>query len=95
MNESGPYSEGIMHEWKYLLTTDTPGRVVPVEEPDTTICAFGFNDAGTDERHARLIAAAPDLLAACEAMLSSPSYGDTPSPEALELCRNAIAKASF
>lgn len=42
----------------------------------------------------RLAAAAPDLLAACRAVLSSPTHGDTPSSEAVEMVRDAIAKAT-
>jgi hypothetical protein len=42
----------------------------------------------------RLAAAAPDLLAACRAVLSSPRVGDTPSEEAVQMVREAIAKAT-
>lgn len=45
------------------------------------------------QNHALLIAAAPELLAALELMLSSPTYGDVPSDEAVEAARAAIAKA--
>jgi hypothetical protein len=42
---------------------------------------------------ALLIAAAPELLAALELMLSSPTYGNEPSDEAVEAARAAVAKA--
>ncbi len=45
------------------------------------------------EANARLIAAATDLLEACKAMLSSPTYGNEPSDEAVEMTIAAIAKA--
>lgn len=44
-----------------------------------------------EEADARLIAAAPKLLAACKAVLSSPTYGNTPSDEAVALVEAAIA----
>lgn len=49
-----------------------------------------------DERRqlGKLVAAAPCLLAACRTILSSPTHGDTPSEEAVELVRAAIAKAT-
>jgi len=37
--------------------------------------------------------AAPDLLEACKAVLSSPKYGNEPSDEAIEMVEDAIAKA--
>jgi len=43
--------------------------------------------------NARLIAAAPELLAALKEMLSSPTYGNEPSESAVELAIAAIAKA--
>lgn len=44
------------------------------------------------EANARLIAAAPDLLAACKALLSWSAIEDVPGP-AVESARSAIAKA--
>ncbi len=77
------------------------GRIPQEDEPDT--CLIGArgiffarvvgNPLVDAEQVARLFAAAPELLLACEAMLSSPTYGDTPSPAAVEMCRAAIAKA--
>lgn len=48
-----------------------------------------FHDNPNAYRNASLIAAAPDLLAACRAMLLDP----TPRADAVRLCRAAIAKA--
>lgn len=48
----------------------------------------------TSKANAYVLAAAPDLLAACEAVLSSPSHGDTPSEDAIQMVRAAIAKAT-
>lgn len=49
-------------------------------------------DGGSDEAHARLFAAAPDLLVACEAALHDRMFKDW--PEIATLIKNAIAKAT-
>ena len=55
-------------------------------------------EPGMNEANAWLIAAAPDLLAACEAVLAvmtGPEYGGAPGTiEAARLARAAIAKAT-
>lgn len=73
-----------------------PGRkfVIPTRNFNAVCELVDFaRDPETVDANARLIAAAPELLAACEAVLSSPTYGDTPSEEAVEMVRAAIAKA--
>lgn len=80
----------------------TPGDWVLVENPDGLpyitdqkhrVIAF-IRDMGADtDGNAALIKASPKLLAACEAMLSSPTFGNEPSDEAVEMCHAAIAEA--
>ena len=52
------------------------------ESTHNQVCQADYHDA-------RLIAAAPDLLAACEAVLDD----TTPIVEAIAACRAAVAKA--
>ena len=61
------------------------------------VCAIPCYAANTEPSaaNARLIAAAPDLLAACEALLASHKYGDGVGwQHARDKARAAIAKAT-
>jgi hypothetical protein len=84
-------------------TSYTPGPWVAqgslVMEPGgefVTGCVLGGVLRGDEEEDyatARLIAAAPDLLEACEAVIKS-MQTESPTPEeAISLCVRAIAKA--
>lgn len=86
----GPWRAG------YIDEQDRRERMIVRAEavdghPYVAICPNPL--AGSHEANARLIAAAPDLLAACELMLSSPKYGNAPSEAAVEAARAAIARA--
>jgi len=59
-------------------------------------CAIVRDNLGTDqyaEDHARLFAAAPDLLAACERMLDNIAEFGTIIPETVDEMDTAVAKA--
>jgi hypothetical protein len=78
-----------------LLITPEDVTAWHISSERTTI-AYVPSDYNPREQkaNARLIAAAPALLAACRAVLSSPRHGDTPSDEAIEMVRAAIARAT-
>ena len=66
------------------------------EGDDMLIAVCGTPGFATSEADARLIAAAPDLLAACKAMLelTETDHGDSEETDAaFDLARAAIAKA--
>jgi hypothetical protein len=77
----------------YLSTTGRYVRYDGIRGPN--ICDLEVFGGPPEEgkANANLICAAPDLLAACEAVLYSPTHGDTPSPEAVEMVRSAVALA--
>lgn len=66
----------------------TPGSVFLINNPDGAIGEVRRNEAD-----ARLIAAAPDLLAAAEAAVQILVYGFVDPQEAVDLLERAIAKA--
>ena len=61
---------------------------------DVCSSAPGDADGGLQEANARLIAAAPDLLEACEAIVTSLEGGYIEPESAITAVRAAIAKAS-
>ena len=79
----------------------TPGPWKWFDYPDGRKLLSGLNHAvihcpdapmTIDEDDARLIAAAPEMLAACRAVQSSPHYGNEVSEEAMAMVDAAIAK---
>ena len=78
---------------------DRPGmewnnHIVQQARPNFAICFMtrsGKRDNSEAEANARLIAAAPELLAACEAALNDRMFKEL--PEVATLLINAIAKA--
>lgn len=64
------------------------------------ICDFGLSNHGDREANANLIAAAPDLLKACQAAEDALCRATFPGPRkqsdlnyAIDKCREALAKA--
>lgn len=82
----GPWSywPGVAYAQGVVTRDRTAGHVaVPVEMPED----------GVMIANAHLIAAAPDLLAACERIHQELLDGELPSAEALDMIEAAIAKA--
>jgi hypothetical protein len=82
--------------WKAEIDEQVPERgAVYVEGPqgwlNQAVADCGFNDVETDEANARLIAAAPELLAALQMVMSL--YGDGFAADAQAYARAALAKA--
>lgn len=76
--------------------THTPGPWEVQDDCATSIWAGGHYIAETytdGEANARLIAAAPDLLAALEAIVAICEQLDVPNHQHAQLARFAIAKA--
>ncbi len=78
---------------------ESPKFWTPTEYDCIRIDFDGLNGCilfGKDsEEHARLIAAAPELLAACKAIIENEPKGITPYfDEAIELAEQAIDKAT-
>ncbi len=71
--------------------------VTPVDDGESDICRCDNNwDERGQETHqanARLIAAAPELLEACEGLVANLTEGDFVSETRVEAARAAIAKA--
>jgi hypothetical protein len=94
----GPWTvdEEILHEGKLHVA----GRSATVEAGDKGICKLIRHSQSThdpvSEANARLIAAAPDLLAACEAALGIVADCNEYDgfPEVFAQIRTAIAKAT-
>jgi hypothetical protein len=82
------------------VTGGKPTWTVQCNEPDVLTVAHvyrGYGEPGEDEANARLIAAAPGLLAACESMLAHlvttfPPYPPGESPH--DKIRAAVSKAT-
>jgi hypothetical protein len=82
--------------WEVDGDRDGDQLLVIQSESKGEICnvTFTLGYGHADEANARLIAAAPDLLAACEAALARENQRDTPAFSSLRgQLRNAIAKA--
>ena len=82
--------------------TPGPWTVVPAEKPFGE-WIFIATCAADDDANARLIASAPDLLTALQAMIAPfasmsdddlRAYPDTPQPQAILAARAAIKKAT-
>lgn len=87
----GPWSyepDHSTHNLGGFLVTTTGGRFDLLEVPRSTPPT-----GGTAKANARLIASAPDLLAALEALMSDPEVTTVCAPEAWERADTAIAKA--
>ena len=85
--------------WR-IVGTNMPGKLeIQWSPPDNrgykVVCIF-WRDGPEDVANARLIAAAPDLLAALQVLVLTPHilyYLEANDPMALEQARAAIAKA--
>ena len=94
------YAPGPWEVWTDKANDGTPYIRVYQRTPDDehiTICTMGISDGEAwggyvgEEEDARLIAAAPDLLAACERLLRWASWPH--AEEDIAAARAAIAKA--
>lgn len=74
--------------WKATFTATSPSREVWANSGPVTVLSVT-----TTEANARLIAAAPDLLVACEAALTLLENSPLANSETAEQLRVALAKA--
>ena len=99
-SETSPYTKPPWHMELYINENDRkfPPRIIGIRDnyPVATCCGL---DEETDEANGRLIAAAPELLAACDAAviaLLEDQLGHGRSEanlNAVHLCRTARVKA--
>ena len=78
--------------WAVNPTGDIGPWYVGTQDEGIADCDLGFCGAEEFEANARLIAAAPDLLEACERLMRD--YPDKSNSTAIEAIRAAIAKAT-
>jgi hypothetical protein len=80
----------VNYPWNYLIEGKARSLIAKIWAP--------VGDSYSDEANAKLIAAAPDLLEACDAVLtkwhSKPSNFNKTEPIYLEQIRKAIKKAT-
>lgn len=91
---AGPWTVGDGHIWHADEATGMGFRFAPIEFNGGCL-AWVASDEGDHEAepNARLIAAAPELLEACERCIAALQANGAPNCEAAKEARAAIAKA--
>ena len=80
--------------WGLSKTEWASHAVLADDDVEVCFVCAGEHDAETELANARLIAAAPDMLAALRAMVTAEKYGTTATHDsAMMAVRDALAKA--